>query len=64
MRNGYGIESWPDGRRFLGNFLNDKRHGHGNETWPDGSHYMGEYRVGKPVENISKQGETNQLNLS
>jgi len=27
--NGYGTFTWPDGRKFKGYYLNDKKHGEG-----------------------------------
>lgn len=39
--------TWPDGRFFEGNFLNNKRHGYGRMTWPDGRSYEGEWLEGK-----------------
>jgi len=39
--NGEGKFSWPDGRRFKGNYLNDAKDGYGEQTWPDGRSYKG-----------------------
>ena len=27
IRNGYGTQTWPDGSRYVGQWLNDKAHG-------------------------------------
>ena len=34
--HGYGILTWKDGKRYEGDFFNDKREGHGKFTWADG----------------------------
>lgn len=34
--HGKGVFTWPDGRRFEGFYINDKKHGDGLFTWPDG----------------------------
>lgn len=31
--NGEGIMKWPDGRKYEGNYLNDKKHGFGILEW-------------------------------
>ena len=36
-----GTYTWKDGRKYEGEFLNDKRHGHGKFTLPDGRIYEG-----------------------
>lgn len=38
---------WKDGKRYEGDFLNDKREGLGNFTWSDGRMYVGEWKNGK-----------------
>ena len=34
--NGKGKLSWPDGRKYNGCYLKDKKHGFGEFKWPDG----------------------------
>ena len=34
--NGKGIFTWTDGRKYEGEYLNDKMHGYGIYTWADG----------------------------
>lgn len=29
LKSGHGIYSWPDGKLYKGEFLNDKKHGFG-----------------------------------
>ena len=38
-----GIYNWSDGRRFDGDWANNKMHGYGVFTWSDGRLYEGEY---------------------
>lgn len=35
-RNGYGIQEWPDGRKYEGEFVNNLKHGDGVFTWTNG----------------------------
>ena len=35
--NGQGTFTWPDGKKYVGEFKNDKMDGQGTLTWPDGS---------------------------
>ncbi len=44
---GYGIFTWPDGRRYEGQYIDDKKEGHGNFYWPDGRKYEGGWKNGK-----------------
>ncbi|MGD0059368.1 MAG: hypothetical protein ABSD58_08125 [Verrucomicrobiia bacterium] len=46
-RNGHGTVTYPDGRRYDGEFKDGKRNGQGTETLPDGAQYVGEYRDDK-----------------
>jgi len=39
--HGNGIYNWPDGRRYEGDYINDKKHGFGIYTYPDGRCYKG-----------------------
>jgi hypothetical protein len=45
--SGTGTFTWKDGRRYVGNYMNDKKDGHGVFTWPDGREYDGEWKDGK-----------------
>ena len=40
---GKGILTWSDGRRYQGNFKEDKMEGQGILTWSDGRRYEGEF---------------------
>ena len=45
--HGRGTYKWPDGRKFEGNYENDRKEGHGVYTWPDGRVYDGQWHAGK-----------------
>jgi len=38
---GVGIFEWPDGRKYEGEYLDDKKEGYGAFKWPDGKVYQG-----------------------
>uniref|UniRef100_A0A8C1KBE3 Ankyrin repeat and MYND domain containing 1 n=1 Tax=Cyprinus carpio TaxID=7962 RepID=A0A8C1KBE3_CYPCA len=50
-RNGHGIQEWPDGCKYEGEFVNKLKHGPGVFTWPSGEFFKGsffkDYRHGK-----------------
>lgn len=35
-RQGPGVQEWPDGSRYEGEFLNGLKHGKGKYTWKNG----------------------------
>jgi hypothetical protein len=39
--HGKGVFKWLDGRRYEGNYVNDKKEGQGEFYWPDGKKYIG-----------------------
>lgn len=45
--NGFGVFIWPDGRRYEGEYLDDKKHGKGVFTFSDGKKYSGLWVNGK-----------------
>ncbi|KAF5909795.1 ankyrin repeat and MYND domain-containing protein 1, partial [Clarias magur] len=49
--NGPGVQEWPDGSSYDGEFINGLKHGNGTFTWPNGECYEGsfykDYRHGK-----------------
>jgi hypothetical protein len=45
--HGYGKYWWKDGRRYEGQYLNDKKHGYGIYYWTDGRRYEGNWFEGK-----------------
>ena len=47
MINGYGLYNFSDGRKYYGEWRNNKMDGHGKFEWPDGRKYEGEYKEGK-----------------
>jgi hypothetical protein len=38
---GTGYFTWPDGRRYEGEYIDDKKEGNGVFFWPDGRKYDG-----------------------
>jgi len=45
--HGKGIYTWQDGRRYEGEYVDDKKHGYGIYTWADGRKYEGYWAYGK-----------------
>lgn len=41
--NFVGVYQWSDGRKYEGEWKNNKMEGYGSFTWPDGRKYDGEY---------------------
>lgn len=44
---GTGVETWPDGSKYVGEYVNDLREGKGIFTWPHGNAYDGQWLAGK-----------------
>ena len=44
--HGKGCYTWADGRKYIGDFVNDVKEGHGMHIWPDGKVYDGEWLNG------------------
>lgn len=40
---GRGLLTWSDGRKYFGDFHEDRIHGRGTYTWANGDHYTGDY---------------------
>jgi hypothetical protein len=68
MMHGKGTFTWDDGRRYEGDYYNDKKHGRGKYSWPDGRVYEGSfvdglmdgfgmYRAGSGPESKDRLGE-------
>jgi hypothetical protein len=45
--DGYGIYMWKDGRKYFGEYLDDKKNGYGVYLWADGRKYEGMWYKGK-----------------
>lgn len=45
--HGKGNFTWSDGRKYEGNYVDDKKDGYGVFTWPDGRKYEGNWSNGK-----------------
>ena len=41
--HGKGVYTWPDGRKYDGDYVDNKMHGKGVYTWPDGAKYDGDF---------------------
>ena len=48
-RSGKGALTWPDGRKYEGEFKEGRPDGQGIYTWPDGTRYEGEFKDGKSL---------------
>ena len=42
---GKGIYFWPDGRKYDGEYIDDKKEGNGILFWPDGTKYEGSWKI-------------------
>ena len=45
--SGQGTYTWPDGRTYIGSYVNDKKEGFGTYFWADGRKFEGEWKDGK-----------------
>ena len=45
--DGTGVFTWADGRKYEGEYVEDKKEGHGIFTWPDQRRYDGQWKDGK-----------------
>lgn len=55
---GYGVYTWPDNRKYEGQYANDKKQGFGIYTWPDGRVYEGYWMDGKQHDlGVIRQGK-------
>ena len=45
--HGKGIYTWPNGKKYVGAYVKDKKEGLGVYTWPDGREYSGSWKDGK-----------------
>jgi hypothetical protein len=41
------VFTWPDGRKYDGQYSDDKKSGYGTFTWNDGRKYKGQWLKGK-----------------
>jgi hypothetical protein len=46
-QNGQGTFTWADGRKYIGEYKDDKRHGQGTLIFSNGDKYVGEWKKGK-----------------
>ena len=45
--NGKGETIWPDGKKYKGEYQEDKKHGFGIFEWGNGKKYEGDWAYGK-----------------
>lgn len=45
--HGHGQVQWPDKRKYIGEYFEDKKHGRGQFEWGDGRKYEGIWVNGK-----------------
>ena len=45
--HGFGEFVWPDGKKYIGNYVEDKKEGYGEFSWQDGKVYKGMWKNGK-----------------
>jgi len=44
--HGKGLFAWPDGKVYIGEYIDDKKEGYGEFKWPDGKIYKGAWKDG------------------
>ena len=44
---GYGTFTWPDGRKYVGEYYDDMKQGNGTFEWPDSRRLVGKWVKGK-----------------
>ena len=44
---GYGTFTWPDGRLYVGEYVDDMKQGEGTFEWPSGVKYIGSWKNDK-----------------
>lgn len=47
MMQGFGVYQWRDGRRYEGEYHQNKKHGKGNYIYSDGSLFEGAWKNGQ-----------------
>ena len=45
--HGKGTFTWKDGRKYIGDYKDDKKEGYGEFYWPNGLVYKGQWQDGK-----------------
>ena len=43
-KHGQGTFTYPDGKKYVGEYKDGKQHGQGAQTLPDGAKYVGEFK--------------------
>lgn len=47
VQHGKGLQLWPDGKKYEGDFRDGMKHGKGTDTHANGDYYIGEYELDK-----------------
>ena len=50
---GKGEFTWPDGRYYIGDYVDDKKEGQGVFHWPDGRKYDGGWKMESSTESVT-----------
>lgn len=45
--HGKGEFTWPDGKAYDGEYIDDEKHGYGKFSYGDGSYYEGDWQKGR-----------------
>ena len=45
--HGKGEFTWKDGRKYIGDYINDIKNGNGEFVWPDGRSWKGKFLDGR-----------------
>ena len=54
-KQGHGVFTWPDGRKYTGGWYDGKQHGFGEYYSSKGEFKFGEWKEGKRLKWISKE---------
>ena len=57
-----GVETWPDGARYEGNYEVGQKQGRGRFQWADGSKYEGEFKNNN-IEGYGMQQTQNKISI-
>ena len=59
--HGLGIFTWPDGRKYEGQYINGKKEGHGVLTRADGCQFIGQFKNDKMHEEETYRTEEGEI---
>ena len=61
--HGYGVFTWPDGRKYEGEYVNDHKVGQGSFYWPNGRIYKGGWKDGKMEGKATYTSESGRIRV-